>query len=290
MRRLAALAGLLSIGCAPVTLYRYSALTPAAKPIAWDGRTPRAGFVAEGSLGTSTLFENYFPKLHDTAVWVAKHSLEGTVAVVPVEGFQVGLHGSFADYAWAEPSATGTMPLPSRPNLFGMGPDIRVSIPLDREGHAGIGLAAEMLIYSIPYARWQLGGVPGRPGTSFGGYTLTDFGSETHFVFGGGGYPSYGFGRRNRWRRVLGVLRPTTGFSDDGFTNTPRNGSTIATYALPIGGVGYGADFDFVHVNAMTFVPISRTDGSGVGYGPGMMITIGFRVGAWSEPRPLGFY
>jgi hypothetical protein len=216
VHRLVVLPALLALGCAPTTVFRYSALTPAAKPIAWDGRTPKAGLVAEGSLGTSTVFENYFPKLHDTAVWVGKHSLEGTIGVVPVEGLQIGLHGSFSDYAWAEPSATGTMPLPSHPSLFGMGPDLRLSIPIDREGHFGIGLAGEMLVYSIPYARWTFGGSGSQ---RFEGYSLSDFGSEMDVVFGGGLYPSYGFGPHNRWGRVFGMIGLTTGFSNDGFTN-----------------------------------------------------------------------
>jgi hypothetical protein len=108
-------------------------------------------------------------------------------------------------------------------------------------------------------------------------------------VFGGGLYPSYGFGPHNRWGRVFGMIGLTTGFSNDGFTNTPRTGSTIGTYVVPLAGAGYGADFDFVHVGAMVFVPFRGSDGTSVAYGPGMMITIGFRVAAWSEPKPLGF-
>jgi hypothetical protein len=277
----------LTTGCAPRTLYRYSALTPAAKPIAWDGRTPRAGLFAEGTYATSTVHPNLAPRLHDTAMWVAEHSLDGTVGVVPMEGVQLGLRGSYADYRWAVPSAAGTMPLPSRPTLLGLGPDLRASLRIGRQGFA-VGVAMQMTVYSVPYARWRLDGPQSAPAAPrFDGYVLEDFGSELHFVFSGGLYPSWAFGPGGRYGRAFGMLGLTTGFSNDGFTNELREGSTIASHVVPLVGSGYGYDAGPVHASVMLYAPLVNKETT-VAYGPGVLVTVGVRLGLWSERRPLG--
>src|SRR5579859_2809513 len=130
-------------GCAPVTQYRYSASVPAVRPIPFDGRTPRAGSLGvEGTLGGTSVDPNLAPQLHDTAVWVPKVTAEGAALIAVSSHVQLGLRGAYAAYEWAQPSAVGTMPVPNAQGSWGIGPEIRMSFPLDPGKRFALGIAA----------------------------------------------------------------------------------------------------------------------------------------------------
>jgi hypothetical protein len=252
-------------------------MTPAARPIAWDGYPSHAGEVhADVSVTHTSVVEHLFPNLHDTALHVASTTVEGNASITPVRGLDIGLRWSYSAYSWTRPTAVGTMPLPNAPSLVGVGPEIRGSIFCDHEKHFAIGLAASALVYQIPWAAYQLEG---------SSYALTSTGHDTDWTLAFGVYPSYSFGPDGRYGTVFGVLGAHTSFKNDGFTDTPSNGSSIAENGfVPFGGVGYGIHAPYFHVNAMIYLPITIDS---TAYGPGMMLTLGLDLPLWHpHPRP----
>ena len=106
----------LLFGCDPTTPYRYTALTPAARPIPWDGHAAKGGTVRiEGSLSKGTVFQKVLPQLHDTALNVPEMTAEGSISIAPIRGFEMGIRGAYSAYSWSQPSIDGTEPLPSHP-------------------------------------------------------------------------------------------------------------------------------------------------------------------------------
>jgi hypothetical protein len=137
------------------------------------------------------------------------------------------------------------------------------------------------MYYTVPYAEWQLEGSSaecGSTGTATCGYSLANTGSEGHFVYSLGLYPSYAFGPGGHYGHVFGVVAATNGFSNDGFSNTPDSGSTVsATGPIAILGGGYGISYEWVRASATAFLPMT-TSSSPVDYGPGFMLTVGVNV------------
>jgi hypothetical protein len=263
-------------GCAPISQYRYSGMTPAARPVAWDGYPSHAGEVhAEVSVTHTHVEENLTPDLHDTALHVAATTIEGNASITPVRGLDIGLRWSYADYAWTEQTAFGTMPLPNHPSLFGIGPEIRGALFLDHDKHFALGLAASALVYQVPWAAYQL-----QTGTS--NYTLVNTGKDTDWTLALGIYPSYSFGPDGRYGTAFGVLGIHTSFKNDGFTDTPSSGSSITEDGfVPYAGFGYGIHTPYFHASAMLYFPVTIDT---TFYGPGGMITLGVDLPLW-KPR-----
>lgn len=62
-------------GCVPYTTYRYTAFTPAARPIAWDGAVPERGEVhAEATVSHAEVSPELLPVEHSTALNLAAHA------------------------------------------------------------------------------------------------------------------------------------------------------------------------------------------------------------------------
>jgi hypothetical protein len=284
-------------GCAPVTQYRYSASVPAARPIPFDGRTPAAGSLSfEGTMTASNVDPNLAPQIHDTAVWVPKWTAEGAALIAVSSRVQLGLRGAYASYDWAEASAVGTMPVPNAQGSWGIGPEIRLSLPIDPRKRFVLGIAGNAMSYSVPFAEWTLnsaGSTGGQQGCTQSGacsatYSLHDTSSETHWVYSLGLYPSVAVGDRGQWGHVFGLLGATNGFQNDGFTNTASNGSTVQSVGpIVLVGGGYGIRYEMLHANAMIYWPMSD-DRSPVHYGPGGQLTVGFdfEVIGREEPPP----
>src|SRR5215467_9079940 len=129
----AALLGFLC-GCEPpITPYRYTAVIPAAHAMSWDGRTVKDGHLRiEGTITGDSIRRNYTPVLHDTAVHVPDQTLEGAASLAIAPGVEIGGRYAYAAYAWTEVSAEGTLPLPSHPSVWGIGPEARFMIPFDK--------------------------------------------------------------------------------------------------------------------------------------------------------------
>jgi hypothetical protein len=273
---LAALAAFVG-GCAPTTNYRYSAFVPAVRPIPWDGQTPRSpGTISvEGSLTGTTVSPDLFPQVGDTAVLVPRWTLEGSAMVAVSSRVQLGVRGAYASYDWSQPSATGTMPVPNAPGSWGLGPEVHATFPLDRSRRFWLGFAGNTLSYSIPYAEWTLQPAPCPPTCVGGTYSLFDTRTESHFVYSVGLYPSLDVGPDGRYGHVVALLSMTNGFRNQGFTNTPSNGSTVSsTDPIVLLGAGYGIRYEGLHASALLYRPLTDAS-SPVDYGVGFQVTLG---------------
>ena len=273
---LALLAGGLA-GCAPVTPYRYSALTPAARPVAWDGRpSDRGSLRVDATLAETTVRPHDFPQPGDTALHVPKHTVDGAATIAVTNGLEIGARFSYAAYAWSTESATGTQPLPNDPSLFGWGPEVRLGGPLDDEGRWKIGFAGNLVNYAIPYAAWELGCGAGAPCAN--GYRLADQGSEHHLAINLGVYPSVAFGPRGRFGALFAMLGGHTGYKNDGFATTAQSGSSVKdTGFIGMFGMGYGGKLDVLRLAGMLFVPFTSSS-SPIDYGAGALFTVGLDV------------
>jgi hypothetical protein len=292
MKRFIFLLGLAA--CSPATPYRYSAMTPAARPIAWDGRTAGGGRLhVEGSIAGGSVVENYFPVIHDTALQVPRTTVEGAAHFSPTRGLEFGMRFSYVAYAWTRESAYGTMPLPSRPDLWGVGPEVRGSIPLDRGRKFALGLAANFMHYTIPFAKWvrsscMQSATCVRTATPSGEltYALANQGTTEQWTYTLGISPSFDDGPEHRYGHVFGVLALTNGFKNDGFTDVSTSSSTIEDNGpIPIVGFGYGLSVYPIHVTLLTYYPITNGGGVGVNFGPGIMLAMGLDLKLWEAHR-----
>jgi len=291
---LAAVAALGAVGCAPLTQYRYSAVTPTAQPIAWDGRTEKEGFARfEGTVVGSSLKENLFPQLHDTALMVPQWTVQGAATLALAKVLELGVRGSYAAYGWTQPSAVGTMPVPDSPPTWGVGPEMRISVPVEKTRHLYFGIVGNAMVTSVPYAEWTLTGPNAMPvtpactpsATCVQGYTLSSTQTETHIVWTLGVVPSYAFGPEGEYGHVFAGITATTGFQNDGFTDTNQSGSTVNTFfPLFVASAGYAGSIDVLRLGGQLFIPITG-DSPPVAYGPGFMLTVGVAAELW-EPKP----
>jgi hypothetical protein len=279
-------AGVLSLlcGCAPETQYRYTASVPAVRPIAWDGRTPKAGSLGvEGALTHTAITPNLFPQIHDTAVWVPEWTGEAAAFIAVSSRVQLGVSGEYAAYEWSRPNAEGTMPVPGAPGSWGLGPELRAAFPLDPERHWAIGVAGNFMSYSVPYAEWTLTGPTSTTGTPacvpsatcVNDYKLFDTRTGSHWVYNLGVYPSYAIGDHGQYGNIVAMVGATSGFKNDGFTNQPTNGSTVDSVGpIFILGAGYGYRYDVMHASAFVYRPITDS-GSPVDYAFGFQFALG---------------
>jgi hypothetical protein len=269
--------GLLA-GCAPTTTYRHTAYVPAVRPIPFDGRTAETGTLrVEGTVTGSTISTDLFPQVGDTAVFVPQTTAEGSVMIAATPNLEVGARAAYASYSWSQASATGTMPLPNAPSSWGVGPEMRLSFPVTKDKHLAIGVAGNIMYYTVPYAEYQLQG-SATTCTSSCSYALANMGSEGHFVYSLGLYPSYSFGHDGEYGHVFALVAATNGFSNDGFTNTQDTGSTVSSVGpIAILGGGYGVSYQWVRASATLFLPMT-TSSSPVDYGPGVMLSVGVNL------------
>jgi hypothetical protein len=277
-------------GCTPTTPYRYSAFVPAVRPIAWDGRAAKGGSIrVEGTVANVAVHPNEAPQVHDTALFVSNWSADASAMIAITSNVELGVRGHYGAYDWAAASAVGTMPLPSHPAEWGFGPELRVAVPLDRERRFALGFAGNVMRYETPYAEWKLtgpsapgGGAPCVPsstcvvadGISY--YQLYDERSESHITYTFGVYPSVELGGHgDEYGHLFGLLGATNGFKNDGFTDTPTNGSSLDTTGpvWMVGG-GYGISVDFGRISGLVYKPLTDS-GSSVDYGLGWLVSLG---------------
>lgn len=285
------LATSLLAGCAPETPYRYSAFTPSARPLAWDGRTSKAGTLRlEGTASNVFVSENITPQVHDTALQVPTWTVEGAALIAVSKNVELGLRGAYASYDWATPSAVGTMPVPGASSSWGIGPEVRIDVPLDREKRFHLGIGGNVVDYQVPYAQWTLTGTGSacNPSpTCVQGYSLTNSQTEAHMSYSLAILPSYAFGDQGEYGHVFGGITATTGFQNDGFATQSQNGSTINTFwPLWIASAGYGVLLDdLVRLSGSVYRPLN-TGGNTVNYDLGFFITAGFDINLFGAPPP----
>ena len=273
------------MGCAPTTPYRNTAMTPAASPIAWDGRMKPAGTLhADGAISTRQVATNWSPAIHDTATHVPDVTMEANVSITPVRGLDVGVRGTYAAYRWTHPSAIGTMEIPSRPNQWGIGPELHGAFPLEKTHRFQIGIAAAFMHYDVAYAQWARD-IPCDPLAycSADSYHLVKEGSEAFFTYNFSLTPSVGIGPDSRYGAAFMFVGITSGFTNDGFTDKPSNGSTVKSdTVIPYLGGGYSFSYRPVRVAIATYVPFGERGEAQ--YGVGGMFTLGLELELWHSP------
>jgi hypothetical protein len=273
------LCGLGAAGCAPTTTYRNTAIVPAVRPVAWDGRAPeKTSLVLEGSLTHTQVLVDEFPQIGDTALLVPEWTAEGSALIALTKHVMIGLRGSYAAYAWAQPSATGTMPIPDRPATWGLGPEIRLTFPLDDEKRFALGVVGNVVSYQVPYAEWELTtGCIASP-TCVDGYTLNHEETQNRLVYSLGLHPSYAFGPHGEYGAVFAVVTVTSGFQNDGFTDQPtQDGKLQSNGPIVILGGGYGFRYEALHAAVLAYRPTTG-EGSPVDYGLGVQLAVGVDV------------
>jgi hypothetical protein len=291
--------GLLSLnGCTPQTKYRYTGYVPAARALAWDGRTAKDGTLrVEGTMSMATVHRNLDPQPHDTALRVPDTTLEGAAFLAITNQVEIGARYSYAAYAWGEPTAVGTMPLPSRPSVWGVGPEIRATLNLDKRKEFAIGVAANIMRYETPYAEWE--NVPGgctisatcvldpyafnTGGRTSAYYRLNGERSESHLTLNIAVYPSVALGKDAELGHVFGGFAVHSTFKNDGFTDIAQNGSTIQDAGLIyIAGLGYSIMFEPLRLSAMMTLPLTSSTSS-VNYGVSGFFTLGIDFSLWES-------
>lgn len=286
------------VACTPATPYRYSGMVPTARPVPFDGRTADEGTARlEGSITRSDVHQNLAPKLHDTALWVPHTTIDASGAIAVTKGLEIGGRFSYSSYDWSNPSALGTMPLPRRPTAYGVGPEIRATIPVS--GAFAIGIAGHVLQNRTPTAEYTKTASPCASGeicftdgstTELGGttYKLTKEGLEWHWSYGVYAYPSFAFGD-GRYGHLFGMLGLTRVFQNDGFTDKTTKGDAIqGAGALTIVGLGYGISVNPVRVSASAYKPLSESD-SPIRYGWGGILSVGFDLELWEGRKATAY-
>ena len=288
-------------GCTPETRYRYTGYVPAARALAWDGRTAKDGSLRlEGTISATSVRRNLTPQEHDTALRVPNVMAEGAALLAAAPGFEIGARYAYASYDWSEQSAQGTMPLPSKPSVWGIGPEVRGTLMLDKRRQWALGVGGNLMRYETPYAEWihvsscpaltatcvqdQFTFVNGLRTTSY--YKLNPVDgekSESHITMNIGVYPSVSLGRDGDLGHLFAGFAVHTTFKNDGFTDVQQSGSTIQDAGLIyIAGIGYGIGFEPFRVAAMLTLPFT-TYTSSINYGPSGFVTVGVDLSLWES-------
>jgi len=200
-------ASLALVACVPETAYRNAAVTPAARALPWDGGTAEAGSLRlEGGASVTTVVEK-IPKVHDSALHVPLVTAEGSMHLAVTRGLELGLRGAYAAYGWTQESAFGTLAVPSQSPTWGIGPEMRASISLDRRGRFALGFGANFLQYSVPYAEWAANGA--------GGFRLVDEKSSSMWALGVAFYPSINVDESGRFGHVFFGFTAHTQFGNE---------------------------------------------------------------------------
>jgi hypothetical protein len=117
------------------------------------------------------------------------------------------------------------------------------------------------------------------------GYGLVRTRGDDPMVYSLGLYPSYAF-NGDRYGHITGILAATQGFSNDGFSNTASNGSTLNSVGpIWILGLGYGYTRDWGRVSANVYKPLTDS-GSPANYGFGFQISLGVNFELWKHQEP----
>jgi hypothetical protein len=277
-------------GCAPQTPYRNAAFVPSARPLAWDGQTAGEGKIrADGTISHGGVLTDLLPTVHQSALHVPETTVEGSAGIGIHENVEIGARVSYAAFAWTEKSAVGTPPIPKRDSIFGWGPEIRVSFPLDKKKLFNIGAAANFMFYDLPYARWARTNTGTAPCTnsnadlcvdywSAATYKLVDEGSQERLVVNLSLSPSFTFDPR--FGHAFLLLGAHSGFQNDGFATKPNADALSGNGLVFMVGGGYGINIEHIRISGLLYKPITSYK-SAVNYSWGGMITAGIDFDIW---------
>lgn len=275
------------LACAPRTAYRHSAAVPAARPLAWDGRTvPRDSVRVEGAATFTSISYDPVSQVHETALYVPDKTLDGVLTYAFTNRLELGVRGSYADGAWFHMSAAGTMPLPEGSRVWGVGPELRLMVPLQHDERFALGFAGNYMTYELPTARWSLDPACAPPATCFDGYRRVATDVEGRWVANAAAYFSARLHERPAAGSLFGGVSAHEAFKNDGFTDqvSDSDGGTLEKdgFVAFLSG-GYALVFQGARLSAQGFVPLAGSHA--VQYGPGLIVTLGGSIRLGEQPE-----
>jgi hypothetical protein len=278
-------------GCAPQTAYRNAAMIPAAHPVAWSGHTVGEGKLRiDGNVMHAGVVTDLLPSVNQSALHVPETTVEGSAGLGLHEYVEIGARVSYAAYRWAERSAVGTAPIIARDAIYGVGPELRVAVPLDKKKRFVIGGAFNALLYQLPYSRWE-NITPAQPctladlgacgvGWNNATYKLTEQGSSSRIAWNAAITPSITFDPRFGYGFLS--LGAHSGYKNDGFALKPNADALSGDGFVFMLGVGYALEIEHVRLSGLLYKPLV-TAKSPVNYLGGGMITLGFDFDLWER-------
>lgn len=209
-------AGLLA-GCAPMTQYRRSALTPAPSAPAWHGEPVGAQRVELGAqMSGRVVEERLVAEVGDPALWIPTFEVGATVMGGITDWLDLGGVFQYSHVEMATPNVVGTPPLPGDGNdVWSLGPQIGMGGKfLDGKLFAGGYLALQYV--ALPWATWEL--------QSDRSYALVDSGFDQGLLYRIGAF--FG-GRPDPLVALYAGLVVTSSWVNIGFSDEEASGSTL---------------------------------------------------------------
>lgn len=268
-------AGVLAVGCAPLTNFRRAALVGA--PTGESLITPVRGMASiEGSVSHAEAGYEQLPDVGDSALRVAETQFAGRVRLRLGRYATLGLEGTVGHESLSDPNAFGTPPLDDE-FVFSLGPNVAFHFGDPDRWLVMTSLAINFA--SVPWATYMLDESPSTPL-----YTLVDEGKDTQVLarLSAGAiyipHPAV---------ELFGGISLQNVLSNEGFSNQPADGSTIfSTFgAVPFLGVT-GRIPGGVFVQIQGFIPIGYGDALRADATGGVHGTIGVQFGEDYEPEP----
>ncbi len=224
-------------GCAPLTQYRRSALTPAPAPPPWHGEPLGAANAELGvQVGGRSVDERPVAQVGDPALWIPEFEVNATVMGGITDWFDLGGVVTYSHVKLAEANTVGTPPLPAdADDVWAVGPVLAMGGKfLDGRMFAG-GFAALEYV-SLPWSTWELTSVTGPQ------YRLKDSGYDQGLLYRFGAFLG---GRPIPMLAIYGGIIAASSWVNDGFSDHQASGSTLEQAGpawLPV--LGVSLDFD----------------------------------------------
>jgi hypothetical protein len=212
-----ALVVVLLSGCAPMTQYRRSALTPAPSTPPWHGEPVGAQNVELGAqFGGRVVEERLDPQVGDPALWIPTFEVGATVMGGITDWLDLGGVFQYSHVKMAQANVVGTPPLPGDANdVWSLGPQIGLGGKfLDGKLFAGGYLALQYV--SIPWSTWEL--------QTDQCYRLVDSGFDQGLLYRVGAF--FG-GRPHPVVALYGGVVVTSSWVNIGFSDEEASGSTL---------------------------------------------------------------
>jgi len=204
-------------GCAPLTQYRRSALTPAPSAPPWHGEPVGAQNVELGAqFGGRVVAERFDPQVGDPALWIPTWEVGATVMGGITDWLDLGGVIQYSHVEMAQANVIGTPPLAGDANdVWAIGPQLGMGGKfLDGKLFAGGYLALQYV--AIPWATWEL--------RSDDSYQLVDSGIDQGLLYRIGAF--FG-GRPHPIVAIYGGLVVTSSWINIGFSDDEASGSTL---------------------------------------------------------------
>lgn len=245
---------LLFFCCVPSDPYRREALVPGQQPPPYRGEPLGQKHVEiQAQIAGSEIWEET-PKLHDPALWIPEYHINASILVGATDFLDLGLLFTYAHGSFAQPSRTGTPPMPEDgKDLFAIGPQIGVAGKF-LSGQLFGGAYVSLQYVRIPWSEWERYNYDHEDIYS-GEYRLrqSDYDHDLYYRVG-----LYLGGRPVHWLAINAGLVISANWVNDGFSNEPEDGSTLEhtdPVVMPV--IGFRSELWYFFIESMITFPMS---------------------------------